>query len=820
MMAMTKQNEAHLSPPVMGRLRTDSPSDVSDHSANSSDWGYASSRGSSLGGGGGGGPRGARKRASKPKVRTGCISCKRRHVKCDEEKPSCAECDRIGIMCEGYAPPKILKRGAARPERLLLPKLASSSSTTLSPSLAAATSRQPGTRTSTPSLCCSTPRPRPPPAYSPAMLDLGEQDGWYFVLFRDRVAHELSPCRQSANFWSRIALRDSTASRCIRHSLLSIGASALALMEARRERGGPGGGGYDAARSSSSGGSGSGSGSGSNDRAWWPPTVLNRHHQAALMHHDRALSHLQSDIRSGEIDGRMAMAATLLFIVFENMQGNYHSSGDLIRSGIKMLTSVRGAGRGLGSALRHQRHRYATTPPDEVDEMADMFARHSITNAYMPLAHGKMAYHLVLSDDEDTGAPPAPPAPAPAPAPAPFDDPHHVDHHDHHYEYDHHYDHQHHDHQHYHDDNAAAAADATSWADLEPEDDPYWQATPCTLAQARRKWDYLLPQLADFHTAAAWRNLHPGFPYDDGAARREQAALLRQLAMFRDALDALHPHAVPLHHPQAQAMGFPTTTGIIPPHPPPPPPPTLSLRDAAAADLLRVEHEMAVMATACCLDPTEAAYDGFAPRFRAAVRQTRALVAALEEAAADTAGTTTVTTGSGSGVGGGGGYSATTTTTTTTTAKVAKAKAAADSGFVNEAGPLPVLGFMAAKCRDARVRRAALRLVRRHRWREGTWDADSLAGIIEGLMRLEGQVVPPPGEDEDEDEQEEAGEGEEGEEDMPPPEARFTCTNMFWDVKNRSLRLEYHKILPDEWGVFERAENVVPAGGAVGMVKG
>jgi hypothetical protein len=30
-----------------------------------------------------------RKRASKPKVRTGCISCKLRHVKCDERKPAC-----------------------------------------------------------------------------------------------------------------------------------------------------------------------------------------------------------------------------------------------------------------------------------------------------------------------------------------------------------------------------------------------------------------------------------------------------------------------------------------------------------------------------------------------------------------------------------------------------------------------------------------------------------------------------------------------------------------------------------------------------------
>ncbi|KAK1147857.1 hypothetical protein N8T08_000370 [Aspergillus melleus] len=42
------------------------------------------------------------KRASKPKSRTGCATCKIRHVKCDEEKPECTQCRKTGRKCDGY----------------------------------------------------------------------------------------------------------------------------------------------------------------------------------------------------------------------------------------------------------------------------------------------------------------------------------------------------------------------------------------------------------------------------------------------------------------------------------------------------------------------------------------------------------------------------------------------------------------------------------------------------------------------------------------------------------------------------------------------
>ncbi|KAK2012349.1 hypothetical protein LZ32DRAFT_605572 [Colletotrichum eremochloae] len=42
-------------------------------------------------------------RKGQPKVRTGCLTCKSRKVKCDEAKPACVRCTSTGRRCEGYA---------------------------------------------------------------------------------------------------------------------------------------------------------------------------------------------------------------------------------------------------------------------------------------------------------------------------------------------------------------------------------------------------------------------------------------------------------------------------------------------------------------------------------------------------------------------------------------------------------------------------------------------------------------------------------------------------------------------------------------------
>ena len=61
------------------------------------------------------------------RVRTGCATCRKRRVKCDEAKPTCARCRVANFVCEGYAPlrrasdraPSVL---SASPERHVPPR--------------------------------------------------------------------------------------------------------------------------------------------------------------------------------------------------------------------------------------------------------------------------------------------------------------------------------------------------------------------------------------------------------------------------------------------------------------------------------------------------------------------------------------------------------------------------------------------------------------------------------------------------------------------------------------------------------------------------
>ncbi|GKU15555.1 unnamed protein product, partial [Fusarium langsethiae] len=46
--------------------------------------------------------RAQRQRTFAPKARTGCLTCKKRHKKCGEEKPTCLRCKAGGYVCDGY----------------------------------------------------------------------------------------------------------------------------------------------------------------------------------------------------------------------------------------------------------------------------------------------------------------------------------------------------------------------------------------------------------------------------------------------------------------------------------------------------------------------------------------------------------------------------------------------------------------------------------------------------------------------------------------------------------------------------------------------
>ncbi|APA14016.1 hypothetical protein sscle_12g087860 [Sclerotinia sclerotiorum 1980 UF-70] len=63
--------------------------------------------------------RQSKKRPNLPKVRSGCLTCKRRRIKCDERKPECNRCQVFGVVCEGYGVRISINRRKPEPKPLL-----------------------------------------------------------------------------------------------------------------------------------------------------------------------------------------------------------------------------------------------------------------------------------------------------------------------------------------------------------------------------------------------------------------------------------------------------------------------------------------------------------------------------------------------------------------------------------------------------------------------------------------------------------------------------------------------------------------------------
>jgi hypothetical protein len=138
------------------------------------------------------------KRKGLPKSRLGCYTCKKRRVKCGQEKPACLRCIQFGVFCDGYAydgtdvvGQKPAAAGAILGRKpLLLPKVHSSRSLIMNPS-------------------------------SPLFRD--EKDHRYFDIFCTKTAFEILPCYDAGTFRQTL-LQSCVSDPSLRHAVVALGA--------------------------------------------------------------------------------------------------------------------------------------------------------------------------------------------------------------------------------------------------------------------------------------------------------------------------------------------------------------------------------------------------------------------------------------------------------------------------------------------------------------------------------------------------------------------------------------------------------------------
>ncbi|KAF5529941.1 hypothetical protein FPHYL_14164, partial [Fusarium phyllophilum] len=130
------------------------------------------------------------KRSGAPKSRSGCISCKRMHLRCDEAKPACSRCERAHRLCQyGEVTEKVVE--TTTQPKVILPKQGPASHKDLCPLLA-----------------------------QPRSSSLEPHEVPYFDLFRYQMAHDFgyTPCTL---FWNTVIPREAMNDDCVKFSVLS-----------------------------------------------------------------------------------------------------------------------------------------------------------------------------------------------------------------------------------------------------------------------------------------------------------------------------------------------------------------------------------------------------------------------------------------------------------------------------------------------------------------------------------------------------------------------------------------------------------------------
>ncbi|KAL2841010.1 hypothetical protein BJY01DRAFT_217922 [Aspergillus pseudoustus] len=146
-----------------------------------------------------------KRRASRPKVRTGCVTCKRRHKKCDEGQPSCLVCTRSGRTCE-YRETLDHRTRAARETRT-------------------------GGQT-TNGYCYTGALTVTPPLLTGLANDMGPEERRYLDFFRTTTAVQCAGYFYD-EFWQRLVHQVSEEQPAVCHAVISLGSLNYRFLQLR-----------------------------------------------------------------------------------------------------------------------------------------------------------------------------------------------------------------------------------------------------------------------------------------------------------------------------------------------------------------------------------------------------------------------------------------------------------------------------------------------------------------------------------------------------------------------------------------------------------
>ncbi|EXJ82833.1 hypothetical protein A1O3_06648 [Capronia epimyces CBS 606.96] len=278
-------------------------------------------------------------RIGKEKVRTGCITCKRRHVKCDEARPACHRCTRAGRACEGYASTSTPGSGNPQPIRFVVYG-----------SGCAARAADPHIR--------PHPHPHPHPRWSlPEHPDLDWLERRALDYFQDRTALELAGAFQT-DFWLASILPLARHENSVKYALIAL--SSMHEHYAGIDHFAPARGGLGFAL----------------DHYGKAIREVVRLNQNQNKLHNHAQKQNQSSLPTITAKNKKtfdyALVTCALFSAFESLQGHYHDACKHAVAGIKILAEEQQQEQ-QQQAHRPSQHQHQHPPVIPRDELNRFF---------------------------------------------------------------------------------------------------------------------------------------------------------------------------------------------------------------------------------------------------------------------------------------------------------------------------------------------------------------------------------------------------------------------------------------------------------------